>query len=198
MSRLPLKLHWPTIPQEFTEQMHIYLMRFQNQAEQYLRYLQEDLDIISNEDVWLEERYSPVDSVFYDKDGKLRFYVNGVQVCWFDWSGNWYRGGNFDNRTVNLSKTNTLQLAAFDNQTGTIDIFHDGEQVIQFSETEITIDNQFAVLTGQSLDSSSSLNWIDQGINADGDLTTFLCAREHRVLEIVGTDVRLKGAIKVA
>ena len=198
MSRLPLRLHWPALPREFSPELRRYLTQTQGQMEQYLRYLQEDLDVISNEDIWSQEKFSEADRVFYDQDGRLRFYVNDVQICWFDWNGNWYRTGNFDNRTINLTKTNTRQLSAFDAQTGTIDIFHAGNQVISLSETQITIDNQYALLTGQTMDSPTSTKWIDEGVNADGDPVTFICARENRVLEIVGTNVRLKGAIKLA
>ncbi len=128
----------------------------------------------------------------------LHFHVNGVEVCWFDWEGNLHRNVNIDNLSTDLTKTNSRQLAAFDKNTGTIDIFHSGAQVIQIASGEIIIDKAYAFKTGQTLDAVTSLNWIDEALDASGTLTTFICAKDVRVLEVKGTDVKISGALKVA
>ena len=195
---LPEKLRWPAFPFDMDRDISQYLTIMQEQMEEYLRDLSRDLKEVSFEDVGLQDKWNENTNVHYDQDGLLYFVVGGVTVCWFDWAGNWFRKVNFDNLTTNLAKTKTNALYAYDNGTETIDIFHNDAQVLQISNGEIIIDNQFAFKTGKTLDSATSLKWIDEGLDADGDLTTFISVKQHRVLEIKGTDVRIKGAIKVA
>lgn len=195
---LPEKLLWPAMPFEMDADLRIYLTIMQEQMEEYLRNLSRDLKEVSFEDVGLQDKWGEHTNVHYDRDGLLYFMVGGVKVCWFDWAGNWFRKVNFDNLTTDLTKTNTSELYAYDNQTETIDIFHNNAQVLQISNGEVIIDNNFALKTGKTLDSTVSLKWIDEGFDADGNLNTFISVKQHRVLEIEGTDVRIKGALKVA
>jgi hypothetical protein len=179
------------------QDLRLYLTKFQEQTEEYIRDLSKDVKEISHEDVGLQDQWSPNDNVYYDQDGFLYFMVGGIKVCWFDWAGNWYRAVNFDNFSTDLTKTNSKSLYAYDNNTGTLDIFHNDNQVISISSGEITIDNDYALITGATLDSVTSLNWIDEANDADGNLNTFISVKGNRVLEIEGTDVKLKGAIKL-
>ena len=195
---LPEKLRWPILPFDMEKSLQRYFTILQEQMEEYLRDLSSDLKEVSFEDVGLQDKWNDNTYVYYDQDGLLYFVVGGVKVCWFDWAGNWFRKVNFDNLNTNLAKTKTNALYAYDNQTETIDIFHNDAQVLQISNGEIIIDNQFALKTGETLDTATSLEWIDEGLDASGDLNTFISVKQNRVLEIVGTDVRIKGAIKVA
>ncbi len=195
---LPEKLRWPAFPFDMEQPLRLYLTIFQEQLEEHLLDLSRDMKEVSFEDVGLQEKWTSNTNVHYDQDGLLYFVVGGVKVCWFDWAGNWFRKVNFDNLTTNLAKTKTNALYAYDNNTETIDIFHNDAQVLQISNGEIIIDNQFALKTGQTLDTASSLKWLDEGLDANGVLNTFISVKQNRVLEIVGTDVRIKGAIKVA
>ena len=195
---IPDRLVWPAFPTETSPVLRRYLANMQEEIEGYFRTLQIDVSEISHADTGLQDRWTASDAVYYDQDGLLYFHVDGVDICWFDWEGNLHRNVNIDNLSTNLTKTNSRQLAAYDRNTETIDIFHDGAQVIQIAQGEIIIDNAFAFLTGQNLDAATSLNWIDEALDASGVLTTFICAKEHRVLEVKGTDVKISGALKVA
>lgn len=195
---LPEKLRWPALPFDMEQSARLYWTIMQEQLEEYLLDLSRDIKEVSFEDVGLQDEWNDNTNVHYDQDGLLYFIVGGIKVCWFDWAGNWFRKVNFDNLTTNLAKTNTHNLYHYDNETETIDIFHDDAQVLQISNGEIIIDNQFALKTGRTLDTASSLKWIDEGLDANGDLNTFISVKQHRVLEIVGTDVRIKGAVKNA
>ncbi len=195
----PGKLVWPIMPKSIREDADLlkYFTEMQESTETYLRTIQTDLREFASGDLGSQDRWSTEDEVYYDSDGNLHFHVGGVEICWFDWDGNWHRAVNFDNLTTNLTKTNTRQLVAFDKNTGTIDIFHNGAQVLQFANDEVIIDNQFAVLTGQTLDAVTSTSWIDEANDVNGNLTTFISVKETRVLEIEGTDVKIKGAFKL-
>ena len=195
---IPDRLIWPVFPMETPPILRRYLSSMQDVIEEYLLALQADLLEIAHMDIGLQDRWSALDAVYYDADGLLHFHVDGIDVCWFDWEGNLHRNVNIDNLSTNLTKTNTRQLAAYDRNTETIDIFHDGAQVIQMAKGEIIIDNAYALLTGKTLDAATSLSWIDEALDASGALTTFICAKEHRVLEVKGTDVKISGALKVA
>ena len=197
---IPDKLIWPAFPASVIEDpgLRRYLADMQEMVEGYLRALQTDLTEVTHGDVGLVDQWGDSDFVYYDKDGILHFHVDGVEVLWFDWAGNLHRNVNIDNLTTNLTKTNSRQLYTFDKETGTIDIFHSENQVMEISSGEIIIDNAFAFKTGQTLDVVTSLNWIDEAVDASGALTTFMSVKGHRVLEVKGTDVKISGALKVA
>ena len=197
---IPDKLTWPAFPSSVKEDMGLrrYLADMQEMTELYLRTIQTDLLEVTFGDVGLVDQWGASDAIYYDKDGMLHFHVDGVDVFWFDWEGNLHRNVNIDNLSTNLTKTNSRQLAAFDKNTGTIDVFHNGVQVMQIASGEIIVDNAYAFKTGETLDVVTSLNWIDEALDASGTLTTFICAKGHRVLEVKGTDVKISGALKLA
>ena len=196
---IPQKLNWPMLSRELDTEVRKSFMFLGDQIEYYLQILNRDILTIVSEQVGMEARHETTTRVGfrleYDRDANLYLYVDNVYVCQWDWRGNWLSTIAFDQVTTALTKTNDRQLFAYDNTNATFDIFHKTEHVISIDTSAVTIDNEYAIITGQSLTDAPSINWIDEDPDA-----TFLSVRDIRVLEIRSSPskvINLAGAIKI-
>jgi len=195
---IPDKPKWPVIPREIPDKYRRYFTIFQESVEEYLRELQRQIHEITFYDEGLQQRWADITNgdarIVYDFDGSLQFFVGDTKVMWFDWHGNLHTTVAWDQISTNLTKTSNRNLIEYDPSIPSIDVFHAGNQILQISTTGIIVDNAHNVNTGQTLSGHASMKIVDED-SATG--ATFISVKEHRVLQISGMTISLKGAMKI-